>query len=88
MQKEKMYQILVVARGVGFNFIIPDKYIYTNIEDALKDIEKRTLAFEADGEELNYKGFVSNLGHISKIYNNHDMAQNTNDAYIYEIQVK
>lgn len=88
MDKEKIYQILVVNRTFGINTIIPDRYSYTTAEEALKDMNRRIQAFNDKDEELNYKGIINSLADIRDIYNDHDLELTTNDAYIYEIKVK
>lgn len=85
---DKIYQILVVNRMCGINSIIPDRYAYTSAEEALKDMNRRIKAFEEREEELNYKGVVKNLADIRNIYKDHNIELETNDAYIYEINIK
>lgn len=88
MDREKVYQILVVNRTVGINAIIPDRYCYNNIEEALVDINKREQAFIQGGEPFEYKGIIRGLGDIAKIYKDHDLTIDSNEAYIYELDLK
>lgn len=85
---DKVYQILVVNRTLGMNAMIPDRYCYNNIEEALVDVKKRELAFVQAGEKYNYKGVINGLGDISRIYKDHDISYEGNDVYIYELDLK
>ena len=86
--REKVYQILVVNRTVGINSIIPDRYCYKNIEEALVDINRRKQAFEQAGEKFEYQGVIRGLGEVAKIYKDHDITVEGNEAYIYELDLK
>ena len=85
---DKAYQILIVNKTCGLNAIIPDRYCYNNIEEALIDVKKREQAFVQGREPFEYKGIIHGLGDISKIYKDHNLAVDTNECYIYELDLK
>lgn len=85
---DKVYQILVVNRTCGLNAMIPDRYCYNNIEEALVDVKKREQAFVEAEEKYDYKGVISGLGDVAKIYKDHDITYEGNDVYIYELDLK
>ena len=88
MDRYKVYQILVVNKTLGISAIIPDRYCYDTIEAALVDVERRRQVFTDAGEKFEYKGKIRGLGDIKKIYNEHDKELETNECYIYELDIK
>lgn len=84
----KVYQILVVSRAVGFNFIVPDVYVYKTYSEAFNDIQARKKVFQGQGEDLTFCGKISTIKEIAEIYHEQDIINDTNDAYIYELDVK
>lgn len=85
---KRAYQILIVNRVCGINAIIPDKYCYDNLSQALVDITAREQVFLNAGEPFEYKGVISGLDAIAEICKKHDLTVDTNEAYIYELEVK
>lgn len=86
---DKMYQILLVNRSNGFNFIIPDKYVYNALAEAEEVIHKREQDFEKAGEVFTYKGVIKSLSDIRALYHfQSGEGEYYNDGYIYELKVK
>ena len=89
MMQDKMYQILLVNRSNGYNFIIPDKYVHSTLEDAEAVMTRRVEDFKKAGEVFNYKGVIKSLSDVKAIYHFRSKeGEYYNDGYIYELKVK
>ena len=83
----KVYQIVNVTKIDGYNYLIPDSFVFKKKEDAKESIIDRVKIFAEDGEILNYKGQVSSIKEIQDILTKHDFSNEETDCYLYEMEV-
>lgn len=83
----KVYQIVNVTKVDGYNYLIPDSFVFKNKEDAKENIIDRVKIFAEDNEVLNYKGQVNSIKQIQDILTTHDFSSDETDCYLYEMEV-